>query len=282
MKKFFAILLSVVFIMSMSACAGGGGGGTAAAADDYMSWSPTPAYFNPDWPTLVMGTAAGFFPFEFIAHEGEAVNDRYAGVDISLAARIGRELEKNIEILDMDFGGLIFALQSGEVDFVAAAMTIRPDRAEMVNFSVPYFTAGQWVVVQIDSPYNSMADLAGRSVGVQLGTTGDFAVTDAEIDFSDIVRFNQPAPGIVDLIAGSIDAFVFDSSAARAFAATHSDRLRAFPDTTFFGAEQYGMAFHLENTELLAQVNAVLERALAEGYIDYLYDNYVAYFSPAD
>ena len=271
MKKIILAVLTIA-LLAFSACGG----------DEDEGWRPEPAVFNDDWPTLIMGTSAGFFPFEFVARPGEAVNDRYAGIDISLVARIGRELEKNIEILDMEFPGLITALQAREVDFVAAAMTIRPDRAEQVNFSVPYFTAGQWAVVRIDSPYNSMADLEGTVVGVQLGTTGDFAVTDGGINFGDIVRFNHPPPGILDLIGGSIDAFVIDGAVARAFAATYSDRLRAFPDTDFFGAEQYGMAFHLDDIELRDQFNAVLTRLIAEGYVDYLYANYNAYFSPAD
>ena len=274
MKKFIVIFLAVVFVSAaLISC--------VQADSDTERWRPEPAVFNPDWPTLIMGTSAGFFPFEFVAMEGEAVNARYAGIDISLAARIGRELEVNIEIMDMEFPGLIFALQSREVDFVAAAMTIRPDRAEQVNFSVPYFTAGQWAVVRQDSPFQSIADLAGTVVGVQIGTTGDFSVTDGNINFQDIVRFNQPAPGILDLIGGSIDVFVIDAAVARAFAATHHEQIRAFPDMDFFGAEQYGMAFHLEDTELRDRFNSVLERLIAEGYVEYLYSQYTTYFSPA-
>ena len=271
MKRFIVAFLAVAFVsVALVSC---------VQAD---TWRPESAVFNPDWPTLTMGTSAGFFPFEFVAREGEAVNARYAGIDISLVARIGRELEKNIEIMDMEFPGLIFALQAREVDFVAAAMTIRPDRAEQVNFSVPYFTAGQWVVVRQDSPYQSVTDLGGAVIGVQIGTTGDFAVTDGDIDLQDIIRFNQPAHGIPDLIAGSLDAFVVDAAVARGLAATHSDHLRAFPDMEFFGAEQYGMAFHLEDTELRDRFNAVLERLIAEGYVEYLYTRYTTYFSPAE
>jgi len=270
MKKFVVTFLAVVFVFAALV--------SCVQAD---TWRPAPAVFNPDWPTLTMGTSAGFFPFEFIAREGEAVIGRYAGIDISLVARIGHELEMNVEVMDMEFPGLIFALQSREVDFVAAAMTIRPDRAEQVNFSVPYFTAGQWVVVRQDSPHQSVADLAGAVVGVQIGTTGDFAVTDGNIELQDIIRFNQPAHGIPDLVAGSLDAFVIDAAVARGLAATHSEHLRAFPDMDFFGAEQYGMAFHLEDIELRDRFNGVLQRLIDEGYVEYLYTQYTRYFSPA-
>jgi len=271
MKKYIGklVVLALSSMLVLSAC-GLIGGDTPASAEWQM----------PD--RLVMGTSAGFFPFEFIAREGEAIIDRYAGVDISLVYRIGQELGVEIEILDMEFTGLIMALQTREVDFVAAAMTIRPDRAEMVNFSIPYFTAGQFVIVRTDSGAHSVADLAGQLVGVQLGTTGDLAISEANVNFADILRFNQPAHAIPDLLSGSLDAIVIDASVARAFQTIHSDHLRIFPDTDFFGAEQYGMAFHLQDLELLAAFNEVLERLIAEGYVEYLYAWYNAEFSPAD
>jgi polar amino acid transport system substrate-binding protein len=229
--------------------------------------------------TLVMGTSAGFPPFEFIADHGQGVIGQYAGIDISLVYRIAQELDVDIIVQDQEFAGLILALQTREVDFIAAGMTIRPDRAEMVNFSVPYFTAGQRVVVRADSPANSVADLEGMIVGVQIGTTGDIAITDGHDDgvvtFDDILRYNQPVPGILDLLSGSIDAFVIDAPVARGFLANHPDDLRIFYDPNeFFGPEQFGMAFHLDDTALLAEFNAVLERLIAEGYVDYLYEYY--------
>ena len=271
MKKYIGalVMLALSCILVFSAC--GNNNDTAAT-----QWQ------MPE--RLVMGTSAGFFPFEFIAQEGEAIIGRYAGVDISLVYRIGQELGVEIEILDMAFPGLIMALQAREVDFVAAAMTIRPDRAEMVNFSIPYFntaTSGQFIVVRDDSTVESMQDLVGGIVGVQIGTTGDFAVTDSTLVLQEIVRLDQPAHSVPGLLSGSLDAFVIDGSVARALATSH-DGLRAFPDVDFFGPEQYGMAFHLEDLELLAAFNEVLERLVAEGYVDYLYAWYISEFAPPD
>jgi len=235
--------------------------------------------------TLVMGTSAGFFPFEFIANSGEGVIGQYAGIDVSLAARIAEELDMEIVIQDQDFGGLLMALQNRQIDFVAAAMTIRPDRAEMVNFSVPYFDAWQLVLVAAgNDTINSVSDLEGMIVGVQLGTTAELALTDPDvnINFQNINSYDHPAPGVLALISGSIDAFVIDAPTARAFLAEYPDDLRTFEDSEFFGAEQYGMAFHLEDTELLGMFNGVLERLIEEGYVDYLYNWYNSEFSPSE
>jgi len=266
MKKLILLTALLVAVMAFAACTAGGNQ-------------------EPERRTLVMGTSAGFFPFEFIADDGRGVIGHYAGIDVSLAARIGEYLNADIVIQDQEFAGLIFALQSREIDFIAAGMTIRPDRAEMVNFSVPYFTAGQRVVVLQNAPFNSVADLEGMIVGVQLGTTADIAITDSHtegnVTFQEILRYNQPVTAIMDLLSGSIDAVVIDAPVARGFQANYPDQLHIFYDpNNFFGPEQFGMAFHLEDTELLAEFNEVLSRLIAEGYVDYLYNYYMTEFTP--
>lgn len=234
---------------------------------------------EPERRTLIMGTSAGFPPFEFIADYGQGVIGQYAGIDVSLVYRIAQELNLDIIIHDQEFAGLILALQNRQIDFIAAGMTIRPDRQEVVNFTVPYYNAGQYVVVQQGSTFGSIADLEGMIVGVQIGTTGDMAITDGHNDgiitFQDIARFNQPAHGILDLLSGSLDAFVVDSPVARYMLAAHPNDLRIFADPNgFFGPEHFGMAFHMDDTELLAEFNEVLIRLIAEGYVEYLYEHY--------
>lgn len=236
--------------------------------------------------TLVMGTNAAFFPFQFIADPGQGVIGQYAGIDVSLVARIAEELDVNIVIQDQEFAGLLLALQNREIDFVAAAMTIRPDRQEIVNFSVPYFNAGQFIITrEADTHINSIADLEGLLVAVQLGTTGDIALTEGQdagyVTFGDILTYNQPLPALMDLLNGGIDALVIDAPVARAFYATY-DGLRILPDpNNFFGPEEFGLAFHQEDTDLLAEFNAVLSRLISEGFIDYLYEYYNTEHSPA-
>ncbi|MCL2285260.1 MAG: transporter substrate-binding domain-containing protein [Firmicutes bacterium] len=264
MKKFILLALAALTILAFAAC----------------------RTETPERRTLVMGTSAGFFPFEFIADHGRGVIGQYAGIDVSLVARIAQELDVDIIIQDQEFAGLILALQNREIDFIAAAMTIRPDRQEQVNFTIPYFNAGQYVIVRADdTSINSMADLEGKIVGVQLGTTGDIAVSEGHangiVTFQEIAAYNQPVPGVMDLMSGSIDAFVIDAPVARGFFARYPNDIRIFADPGgFFGPEVYGMAFHKDDVELLAEFNAVLERLIAEGYVQYLYDFYNREFAP--
>lgn len=271
MKKLLLLALMIAALTALAAC----------------NEEETPAA-GTERRTLIMGTNAGFFPFEFIADYGRGVIGQYAGIDVSLVARIAEELDVDIIIQDQEFAGLILALQNRSIDFIAAAMTIRPDRQEVVNFTIPYFNAGQYVIVRSDNTdINAMADLEGLIVGVQIGTTGEMAVTDGQADglvtFQNIAMYNQPVPGIMDIISGSIDAFVIDAPVARAFLASHPGQLRIFSDPDgFFGPEQFGMAFHKDDVELLAEFNAVLERLIAEGYVEYLYEFYNREFSAAD
>ena len=263
MKKLFVLALLLVSIFALSAC--------------------TSSNEEEERRTLIMGTSARFFPFEFVADPGQGVIGQYAGIDLSLVARIAQYLDVDIIVRDQEFVGLILALQNREIDFIAAGMTIRPDREEVVNFTVPYFNAGQYVIVRGDNTeINSMADLAGKLVGVQLATTGDMAVTDGHeanvVNFGSIVRFNDPNPGILDVLSGSLDAFIIDAPVARGFVANHQGNLRAFADPGgFFGPESFGMAFHKDDVELLAQFNEVLERLIAEGYVTYLYEYYTTH-----
>jgi len=277
MKKLFLTLaILALALAAFTACNSGNDNGDGDNNYDNGGAAAEPRR------TLVMGTSAGFPPFEFIADYGQGVIGQYAGIDISLVYRIAQELDVDIVIQDQEFAGLITALQSRQIDFIAAGMTIRPDRAEFVNFSVPYYTAGQRVIVQAgNTDINSIADLEGLIVGVQMGTTADMAITDGHNDgvvtFQDIARFNQPAHGILDLLSGSLDAFVVDAPVARNFLAAYPDELRIFYDPNeFFGPEQFGMAFHLEDLDLLAEFNAVLTRLIAEGYVEYLYAHYAA------
>jgi len=265
MKKFILLAVLALALLSFAACNNDTESGADSGTDSGRR-------------TLVMGTSAGFLPFEFIADEGQGVIGQYAGIDVSLVYRIAQELDVDVVIQNQEFVGLIAALQSREIDFIAAGMTIRPDRAENVNFSIPYFTTGQFVVVRQDSNFHSVADLENMIVGVQFGTTADIAITDGQDDgvvtFQEIARHNQPVTAVLDLVSGSVDAVVVDAPVARGFVAQHPDTLRFFYDHTFFGPEQFGLAFHLDDLELLAEFNAVLERLLAEGFVDYLYEYY--------
>jgi len=93
--------------------------------------------------TLVMGTSADFEPFEFIGYDGEII-----GLDPDIARAIGDILGYAIEIVDMDFGVIILSVQTGQVDFGMAGMTVNEERLEMVDFTQGYYLTGLTVIVR--------------------------------------------------------------------------------------------------------------------------------------
>lgn len=104
--------------------------------------SPYVPQIIPDAPSIRVGTDRSFAPFEYIQ------NNELYGFDIELVKQIALELNRNLEIINMNFDGLIPSLYSERIDLIAAGMTITEKRKEMINFSDPYFTSRQVLVVR--------------------------------------------------------------------------------------------------------------------------------------
>lgn len=92
---------------------------------------------------LVMGTSAGFPPFEYLDDKNQVI-----GVDVDIMAAVAKKLNKELVVENMDFDGLIPALNSGKIDAIAAGMTVTDERKVNVDFSDPYFDASQVVLVR--------------------------------------------------------------------------------------------------------------------------------------
>lgn len=218
--------------------------------------------------TIVMYTNAEFAPFEYF--EGEKV----VGVDADIAAEIAKDLGKELKIEHLDFDSLIPSLVTGKADLVAAGMTITPEREEEVDFSIPYVESIQNLISTKDATYETMDDLKGKKIGVQLGTTGDLAISDAinleegalKGSGAESKPYANALEAAQDLMAGRIDAVVIDKLTAENIVKNNSDKLV----TAKFGeiSEAYGIAVEQGNTELLDSINKTLQRLLDEGKID--------------
>lgn len=113
-----------------------------------------------------------YAPFEYINEKGEP-----EGFDCDLIRAIAAEMGFAVNLVNTSWDGIIPSLIGGTSDLIISAMTITAERQQSVTFSEPYFEATQYIAVKADSPLNSLADLQGKKVGVQNGTTGDFAIT---------------------------------------------------------------------------------------------------------
>jgi|CZCB01.1.fsa_nt_gi ABC-type amino acid transport substrate-binding protein len=224
--------------------------------------------------TLVMYTNAEFAPFEYF--EGEKI----VGVDVDIAEEIAKDLGKEVVIEHIDFDSLIPSLVAGKADFVAAGMTITPEREETVDFSIAYVESIQNIISLKDNEIKTMEDLKGKKIGVQLGTTGDLAISDA-INLEDgdlygtgakVKTYGNALEASQDLLTGRIDAVIIDKLPAEEIVKNNSDKLTSVK----FGeiSEAYGIAVAEGNNELLNSINSTLQRLLDEGKIEEFIENH--------
>ncbi len=215
---------------------------------------------------LVMGTNAAFPPFEYTTTDG--ILGEFDGIDVAIALEIAESMGKTLVIEDMEFDGLLASVQTGKIDMAVAGMTIKPERLKSVDFSIPYYTASQVMVVAADNEDITKAeDLKNdKKVGVVLGYTGDSIVTDTlAIAESNITRANRGVDVVQDVKNGKLDAVVIDSYTGKALAAENG--LKVIEDAEAFEAEEYAIAVAKGNTELLDAINAKLEEMISSGKI---------------
>ncbi len=217
-----------------------------------------------DAETLVMGTSADYPPYESIdLSTGEIV-----GFDVDIAKYITEELGYNLEVVDMDFTGLIPALQSGRVDFVLAGMTPDDERRENVDFSDMYYDATNLIVTKDDANISSLEDLNGLKVGVQLGSIQEAdAETLAEDVGFEVVKLNRIPEIMQELLAGRIDAILMEDTVAEG-------HMNAQPQLVSFevpSEEELGSAIAFpKESELVEPFNEKLNEMIESGKMDEL------------
>lgn len=209
---------------------------------------------------LVMLTNAEFAPYEYLGANGEI-----AGIDVDICQAIADDLGVQLEVVNMDFDGLIAAMKSGKGDLVAAGMTVDAERQQNADFSVTYADATQIIIVnKTDPKVTTEADLAGKSIGVQLGTTGDLYVSE-EIEGADVRQFKSGLEAAQDLLNGRLDAVVLDILPAQGIVDNNSDDLALLEMTST--SEQYAIALPKGDTAFVERVNSVLEKLIADGKV---------------
>ena len=214
--------------------------------------------------TYVVGTSAGFPPFEYI-QDGEVV-----GFDIDLMRAIGESQGFEIEIQDISFDSLIPGLQAGTIDVVAAGMTITEQRAQVVDFTDPYYSANQALLVKEGSGQNVTVLFGDNRLAVQTGTTGDLWVEeylqDTGILTGNVTHFDTFVLAVQDLINENLEGVVLDTPVAQRYAADNPVEMVAELVT----GEEYGLAVARGNTELLDKLNAGLQDVIDSGVMDEL------------
>ncbi|MGB9695093.1 MAG: transporter substrate-binding domain-containing protein [Caldisericaceae bacterium] len=215
---------------------------------------------------MTFGSDTTYAPFESI----DTQTNTAVGFDVDLASLLASKIGVKAQIISTDFGGIIPALQTGKFDAIISSMTITEARRAEIDFSEPYYNSGQILAVQSKNNLISKPqDLVGKTVGVQIGTTGEEAAKG--IKGATVKSYPDIQLALADLETGRIDAVINDLPVSAFYAKGHPGVKLV---GSLFTTEQYGIAFRKDETELRDAIDAALAQIRADGEYDKLYEQW--------
>lgn len=295
MKKFLALLLAAVMTMSLLTACGGkdateadvvnnetedAAGADVANNETEDAAQPEADAAQPETEdgagsgvladgVLTVGTNAEFPPFEYVDDNGEP-----DGFDVALIKAIGEKLGVEVEVENMEFDSLVASI-GNKIDVAIAGMTVTDERKNSVDFSDAYYDALQYVIVPEGSDIATFDDLAGKAIGVQLGTTGDIIASD-DVDGASVSQYNKAVDAVNDLINGRVDCVIIDKNPALVFEEKFAGQVKALDGAQFdFEVENYAIAMPKGDTALADQINTALQEIKADGTFDKLVEEYI-------
>ncbi|MDR1922065.1 MAG: basic amino acid ABC transporter substrate-binding protein [Candidatus Adiutrix sp.] len=212
--------------------------------------------------TITIAADATWPPMEFLNQDKELVG---FSVDYMKAAAEAAGYEA--KIINAAWDGIFAGLVNKQYDAICSSVTITEERKKTMDFSTPYFTVRQAVIVPKDSPVKSIEDLKGKRAGSQISTTGTFAVN--KIAGVESVTFDEVGLAVEDLYIGRLDAVVCDDAVASNFILDndkYKEKLKiAAILNTPEAEEHYGVAVLKGDAETLALINKGIEAVKASG-----------------
>ena len=257
LKVLALVLAAALACMSLTACGGSSSGsGDASAAG------------GEETKTIVVATSPDYPPFESLE------NNEIVGIEVDIMDLIAQDLGMTVKYEQMDFDSVIPGVQAGKFDVGMSGITITEDRQKNCDFTDPYFLASQAIVVTADSPITCKADLEGKKISVQTGTTAEEYCMDNGYEVLSFTANNDAAAA---LTTGKVDAWVVDNEVAVALAAQQG--LTVLDEA--ITSEPYAFAFAKGSDELVSSFNASLKKLMDDGSIQEIFDKYgVLYVAP--
>ncbi len=203
--------------------------------------------------TLKMITEATFPPYEFL--RGQEI----VGIDVEICRAVAQKLGRSFQAETVDFDSVIPAVVSGKADLAAAGITITEDRKKNVDFSIPYVKTGIVVIFKKSNPFKEPAQLKGKKIGVQSGTTSETYVLEQLKQEPE--RAKSPAEAVAALKSGRVDFVIADIDPAKNCVKGEADL--ALSD--FITSEEYAIAIKKGQPELLKAINETITAAKADG-----------------
>lgn len=261
MKKLLSIILSLTMLLTLAAC-----GSKGASLKKIQKAGK-----------LVIATSPDFPPFESLDGSGQV-----AGIEIDILEEVCAQLGVSLEIQQMDFDSVLPGVQAGKYDMGVSGITVTEKRQKNVLFTDAYCLAAQAIVVKEGSPISSKADLEGKTVAVQTGTTAESFCMDNGYTVSAYAANNDAQSA---LLQGKVDAWVIDDLTAadmvKVYNAQGGDQLVILDEAMTTEPYAFAMAFGSEDT--IEAINGILKTMEDSGAIAAIFDKYEAPFTaPAE
>ncbi|GKW50034.1 transporter substrate-binding domain-containing protein [Halomonas sp. NCCP-2165] len=217
-------------------------------------------------PQVRVVTDPSFVPFEMMDTEtGEMV-----GFDMDIINEVAERAGFEVALTTMEFNGIIPAVQTGSQEIAIAGVTITEERAEIVDFSDPYYDSGLRIMVRADNDgVGSLEDLAGMTVATKIGSTSyDFLQENLGED-TEITPYPGTSDMYMALLGGNVDAAFYDAPNVGYFAQTRGEGRTKVVGPLYEG-QQYGIVFH-QGSQWVEPVNQALAEMREDGTYDEIY-----------
>jgi len=255
MKKVFALIISAILLLTCLA----GCGSTGVSLDQVKKAGKLTIATSPDFP-----------PFESLGENGAV-----EGIEIDILNIICDKLGVELEINQIDFDSVLPGVQAGKYNVGVSGISVTPKRQKNALFTDPYCLAAQAIVVLKDSPIAAKADLTGKKIAVQTGTTAETFCMENGYTISAFTANNDAQSA---LLSGKVDAWVIDDLTAaemvKAYNEANGEQLVILSEA--LTTEPYAFAFSFGSETLVEEINKIIAELLADGTIAAIFEKYEA------
>ena len=258
LKKVLTLTLAGALSISMLAGCRDGKQDSGTSEDTSLTKVQEQGYFT-------LGLDADFAPMGFTKDDGEIV-----GFDIDLAKAVAEKMGVSVEVKPIDWDSKAMELSTGKIDVIWNGFSITDERRQEVLFSNPYLSTKQSIIVKAGSDITTKADLAGKKIALQDGSTSEDALkadeaTYASVGDENISRFKENSQVLMEVSAGRADAAVIDEIFVRYYLQKENmlDQYTVLEEG--FDEEDYGVGGRLGDHALMEAINKALDECKTDG-----------------
>lgn len=228
-------------------------------------------------PTVNVVTDPSFVPFEMMDPEtGEMI-----GFDMDIINEVADRAGFNVNLTTMEFAGIIPAVQTGSQEIAIAGVTITEERAEIVDFSDPYYDSGLQIIVRADNDeVETIDDLAGLKIATRIGSTSYDFLQEQLGDNADITPYPGNSDMYMALLGRNVDAAFYDAPNVAYFSQTRGEGRTKVVGPLYEG-QQYGIVFH-KGSQWVEPANEALAAMREDGTYDEIYEKWFGEASSED